>query len=263
MTLCRNEIRTHDEFLINLIMQIDFHGLDGYGGILYIGSGCFHRREVLSGRHYSKHWKKNTKIDKPIERDTNLETLEAKCKSLTTCSFEDNTGWGNEVSIYTLLSQYRSIYTSTRQTNIHTFVSKIFQIGLKYGCPVEDIITGLSIKCRGWKSIYFNPPRTNFVGLAPMTLSQTLVQHKRWSEGDFQIFLSKYNPFLFGHGKIKFGLQMCYSVYLLWAPCSLPTLYYSTIPSLALLNSIPLFPDVSHHIIIFYICYQSYCFLYS
>ncbi|KAM0936503.1 putative cellulose synthase (UDP-forming) [Dioscorea sansibarensis] len=210
-----DNITKHDIYAASLksIREVDFHGLDGYGGVLYIGSGCFHRREVLGGRKYSKDWKKNTKIDKSVQRNTNLDTLEAKCKSLVTCSFEDNTEWGNE-------------------------------IGLKYGCPVEDVITGLSIKCRGWKSIYFNPPRIGFFGLAPMTLSQTLVQHKRWSEGDFQIFLSKYNPFLFGHGKIKFGLQMCYSVYCLWAPCSLPTLYYSTIPSLALLNSIPLFPDM-------------------
>ncbi|CAL2263264.1 unnamed protein product [Prunus armeniaca] len=50
------------------------------------------------------------------------------------------------------------------------------QIGLKYGCPVEDVITGLSIQCRRWRSVYCNPTRQVFLGIAPTALSQTLVQ---------------------------------------------------------------------------------------
>lgn len=67
-------------------------------------------------------------------------------------------------------------------------------MGLLYGCPVEDVITGLSIQCRGWKSVYFNPLRNAFLGVAPNTLPDILVQHKRWSEGDLQIFFSRYSP---------------------------------------------------------------------
>ncbi|THU48253.1 hypothetical protein C4D60_Mb09t24300 [Musa balbisiana] len=63
-------------------------------------------------------------------------------------------------------------------------------------------------------------------------------EHKRWSEGNFQIFLSKYC-------KIKLGLQMSYCIYGLWAPNSIPTLYYVMIPSLSLLKGISLFPKVS------------------
>ncbi|WJZ86436.1 hypothetical protein VitviT2T_005890 [Vitis vinifera] len=58
-------------------------------------------------------------------------------------------------------------------------------MGLKYGCPMEDVLTGLSIQCRGWKSIYFTPERKVFLGVAPTTLLQSLIPHKRWSEGDF------------------------------------------------------------------------------
>ncbi|KAI8007850.1 Cellulose synthase-like protein E6 [Camellia lanceoleosa] len=87
--------------------------------------------------------------------------------------------------------------------------------------------------------------RKAFLGIAPTTLDQALVQHKRWSEGMFQIFLSKYCPFIYGHGKIKLGAQMGYCVYLLWAPSSFPTLYYVTIPSICLLRGVALFPEVS------------------
>ena len=124
------------------------------------------------------------------------------------------------------------------------------QIGLLYGCPVEDVVTGLTIQCRGWKSVYYNPDRKAFLGVAPTTLEVALVQHKRWSEGMSQIFFSKYCPFTFGHGKIKLGAQMAYSIYLLWAPLSLPTLCYVIVPSLCLLNGISIFPEVYIYLIL-------------
>lgn len=102
----------------------------------------------------------------------------------------------------------------------------------------------ISIQCRGWKSIYFNPERKAFLGVAPTTLLQSLIQHKRWSEGHFQIFLSRYCPFIHGHKRIPFLLQLSYCVYLLWAPNCLATLYYVTIPPLCLLKGISLFPKV-------------------
>ncbi|CBI37584.3 unnamed protein product, partial [Vitis vinifera] len=56
--------------------------------------------------------------------EENASVLEETGKVLASCSYEDYTQWGKEM-------------------------------GLKYGCPVEDTLTGLSIQCRGWKSIYF------------------------------------------------------------------------------------------------------------
>lgn len=117
-------------------------------------------------------------------------------------------------------------------------------MGLKYGCAVEDVITGLSIQCRGWKSVYFNPSRKGFLGVAPTTLAQTLVQHKRWSEGHLQIFFSRHGSWWQGHGRIKTQLQMGYCYYNLWAANCLATLYYVVIPSLCLLKGISLFPKV-------------------
>ncbi|CAA2986860.1 cellulose synthase E1 [Olea europaea subsp. europaea] len=199
---------------LRMISEVEFHGLDGYGGPMYIGTGCFHRRDTLCGRKYTKgftiDWNKN------ITRKTgeSVQELEERIKGLASCTFEENTQWGNEM-------------------------------GLKYGCPVEDVITGLSIQCRGWKSIYFNPERKGFLGVSATTLDQTLVQHKRWSEGDLQIFLSKYSPVWYGLGRIHFGLIMGYFNYCLWSPNCFATLYYSIVPSLYLLKGISLFPQVS------------------
>ncbi|XP_042479298.1 cellulose synthase-like protein E6 isoform X2 [Macadamia integrifolia] len=193
---------------------LELAGIDGYGGALYCGSGCFHRREAICGRKYSKEWREqqNRKIERKAERS--ISEVEEKCKELASCTHEKGTQWGKEM-------------------------------GLMYGCPVEDIITGLAIQCRAWKPIYYNPERPGFLGTAPTTLLQHLVQYKRWSEGMFQIVLSKYCPFLFGRGKIKLGLQMGYCVYCLWAANSLPTLYYVFVPSLCFFNGISLFPKMS------------------
>lgn len=97
--------------------------------------------------------------------------------------------------------------------------------------------------------MYYNPARKGFLGMAPTSLGQILVQHKRWSEGFLQISLSNYSPFLLGHGKIKLGLQMGYSVCGFWALNSFPTFYYVIIPSLCFLSGVSVFPEVMTNIL--------------
>ncbi|CAL5087819.1 unnamed protein product [Urochloa decumbens] len=193
---------------------VELRGFDGLGGPLYIGTGCFHRREILCGRRFTNDYKEDW--DRGIKEKGNMsiDQVEEKAKSLATCIYEHNTQWGNE-------------------------------IGVTYGSAAEDIITGLIIHCRGWISVFNNPPRAAFIGVGPTTLAHTIQQHKKWCEGVFSIFLSKYCPFIFGNGNISLQLQMAYSIYSLWAPNSLPTLYYLIIPSIGLLKGIPLFPEIT------------------
>ncbi|XP_030971445.1 cellulose synthase-like protein E6 isoform X3 [Quercus lobata] len=197
---------------LNVIMELELPGFDGNGGPCYIGTGCFHRREILSGKKYKKNYKADWKRWSNRSAEESTSVLEETSKVLASFSYEENTQWGKE-------------------------------IGLKYNCAVEDVLTGLTIQCRGWRSIYFNPERKGFLGVAPTTLLQSLVQHKRWSEGDFYIFASRNCPFVLGYKKIPLKLQLSYCIYLLWAPTSLTTLYYATVPSLCLLRGISLFPQ--------------------
>lgn len=200
-----------------VINEVELPAMDSNGGPCYIGSGCFHRRDSLCGMRYSKHykvdWKKESSICLEKEKQ-DINALEERCKVQASCTYEENTQWGKEM-------------------------------GVKYGFPVEDIVTGMSIQCRGWKSIYFNPERKGFMGVAPTTLIQILIQQKRWAEGNFLIFLSQYCPFIYGRGKMSLKLQFSYSPYSLWAPNCLPTLYYVVVPPICLLKGIPLFPKVS------------------
>jgi len=158
-----------------------------------------------------------------------IDEIEEQAKSVATCAYEaSNTQWGREM-------------------------------GVKYGCPVEDVIShhrvGDPVQRACVASVYFNPQRKAFLGLAPTTLAQTLLQDRRFGEGNFSILLSRYCSVLFGHGKIELPLQLGYCIYGLWAPSSLPTLYYVIVPSLGLLKGIPLFPEV----VILMLC----CFAYS
>ncbi|XP_021740733.1 cellulose synthase-like protein E1 [Chenopodium quinoa] len=189
--------------------EVEFHGLDGFGGPLYIGTGCFHQREILCGRRYSKDYKIDWKNSNVVGT---IDELEESAKSLASCTYELNSQWGKEM-------------------------------GLKYGCPIEDVITGLAIQCRGWKSVYMNPKRSAFLGLAATTLDDTLVQHKRWSEGELHIMLT-HCPLWYGHKRIHLGLQSGYCYYSLWAVNSLATLCYCTVPSLYMLGDISLFPKL-------------------
>lgn len=198
---------------LSVLMEVELHGADGYGGPLFIGTCCFHKRDALSGKKlnglYKNDWNDENELIK-----ANLQELEAESKALASCNYEENTLWGKE-------------------------------IGAIYGSLVEDVITGLWIQFQGWKSVYYNPTRKAFLGIAPTTLLHTLVQQKRWAEGEFQILFSKYSPTWYGHGKIKLGLILGYCHYNYWATTCFPMLYYSIIPSLSLLKGIPLFPKMS------------------
>ncbi|KAL9316756.1 hypothetical protein ACSQ67_017757 [Phaseolus vulgaris] len=210
-----NNITKNDHYGNSYFVSSKFElaGICGYGAALFCGTGCLHRRESLSGsypRDCRVKWESKPKRN----HNRTIDEVNEASKALATCTYEEGTQWGKEM-------------------------------GLVYGIAVEDIATGLVISCRGWKSIYYNPERKAFVGIAPTTLDVNCLQHMRWSEGLFQVFFSKYCPFIYGHGKIHLGVQMGYCNYLLWAPMSLPTLCYAIVLPISLFHGIPLFPKLS------------------
>ncbi|KAJ9672427.1 hypothetical protein PVL29_025871 [Vitis rotundifolia] len=169
--LKKNNIYASPRKVIN---EIEVAGVDGYGGAFYCGMGCFHRRESLCGRKYSKNYRGEWKRGAQKNAERTVDELEEASTVLANCSYEKDTLWGKEVM--------------TASTNI---------------------------------------------------------QDKRWSEGLFQILLSKYCPLLYGYGKVKLGARLGYCVYLVWAPTSSPMLYYMIVPPLFLLHGIALFPELS------------------
>uniref|UniRef100_A0A2N9FRD3 Cellulose synthase-like protein E6 n=1 Tax=Fagus sylvatica TaxID=28930 RepID=A0A2N9FRD3_FAGSY len=134
---------------LTVINNVELAGLDGYDHATpYCGSACFHRRESLCGKVYSKDYRGEWNIEAKKNTYKTVNELEEASKILASCSYEKDTQWGEKM-------------------------------GLIYGCSSEDIVTGLAIQCRGWKSFYYNPNRKAFLGVAPITLDAVLVQQKR------------------------------------------------------------------------------------
>ncbi|KAH9290246.1 hypothetical protein KI387_034363, partial [Taxus chinensis] len=196
---------------LNRIFEIQYKGLDGIEGPLYVGTGCVHRREVLCGSEPKQYgireitpaiWNLNIEKSKPLD----------EVKELANCTYEKNTLWGKKV-------------------------------GMLYDCAVEDVLTGFSIQCRGWKSVFYSPKRDAFVGCAPVNLNDALTQHKRWATGHFEIFVSKFSPATHGLRHTRIAQCMGYSFYGLWAPSSLPIICYGLLPALCMLNGQSIFPQ--------------------
>ena len=81
--------------LLLFTFKVEFRGTDGHGGPLYVGSGCFHRRDILCGRKFGTESIKEPK--KEIDERESVRELEEKSKGLASCTFEQNTQWGKEV----------------------------------------------------------------------------------------------------------------------------------------------------------------------
>ncbi|CAJ1971519.1 unnamed protein product [Sphenostylis stenocarpa] len=196
-------------------MEVELHGLDGFGGPMFIGTCCFLRRDALYGKKYSCEYKNDWNDENENEvTEVNMHELEEQAKALARLRCEKNTSWGKK-------------------------------IGAVYGCLVEDMITGIRIQSQGWKSVYYNPPVKGFLGNAPTNLLHTLVQFKRWGEGHIQFALSEFRPNWFVNRQINLALQMGYCHFNYFPTISLPLLYYCIVPSLYLLQGISLFPKIS------------------
>ena len=86
-------------------MKVEFRGFDANGGTFYIGTGCFHRRESLSGKTYKEATKavldwESKSSDMGRGEAISVEALEETTKPLANCTYElENTQWGEEVSL--------------------------------------------------------------------------------------------------------------------------------------------------------------------
>ncbi|XP_028771561.1 cellulose synthase-like protein E1 isoform X2 [Neltuma alba] len=125
--------------------KIELVGFGGNGGSLYCGIGCFQKRENLSGMYFKDYYKPKWDTKTKGEDKRIADELIEASKALVSYTYEKGTQWGKEM-------------------------------GLLYGIPVEDIVIGLMITCRVWKSIYYNPQEKRaFMGVAPTTFGVLLV----------------------------------------------------------------------------------------
>ena len=73
--------------------------MGGYGAALYCGTACFHRRESLCGKVYSKDYRAEWETEAKKNTDKTSNELEEASKVLANCSYEKDTHWGKKVAL--------------------------------------------------------------------------------------------------------------------------------------------------------------------
>ncbi|XVE72412.1 hypothetical protein DITRI_Ditri11bG0037500 [Diplodiscus trichospermus] len=230
--------------LVVLIEHVG-RGIAGLQGPCYSGTGCFHRRKVIYGawpdnaeNQGKNHTSINGKLDdyellkefgkskefsesasyalkgkKDFPRNLS-DSLEAAFQ-VAGCSYEFGTSWGTKV-------------------------------GWMYGSMTEDVLTGLSIHKKGWKSTFPMPDPPAFLGCAPSGGPVALTQRKRWATGLLEIIVSKNSPIsaaLFG--KLQFRMFLFYIWLLSWAISSIPELCYASLPAYCIIANSHFLPKVN------------------
>lgn len=147
------------------------------------------------------------------QREVSSEYLR-EAHFLASCAYEEGTQWGKKV-------------------------------GFRYDTVVEDVMTGFSLHSQGWKSIFLNPTRPQFLGSATTNLNETLIQTTRWSVGLLQLGLSKHFPLLNNSPRLLIHQKMLYTWAAFFSFEFLPISCFAIVPPICFFYGIPLYPKVS------------------
>lgn len=98
--------------------------------------------------------------------------------------------------------------------------------------------------CKKWISVYYMPQKPAFLGSCTTSLNDSLIQGTRWTAGLIEVALSRFSPIIYGPSRMSVLHSFCYA----WLACFpfafLPLWILATIPQLALLNDVTVYPEV-------------------
>lgn len=119
------------------------------------------------------------------------------------------------------------------------------QIGWMYGSLTSDILTGLKMHARGWRSIYCMPFLPAFKAISPISLSDRLNQLLQWAIGSVEILLSRHCPVWYAYGgKLKLLQRIAYINATIYPLTSIPLVIYCTVPAVCLVTGKFIVPPV-------------------
>ncbi|XP_058759228.1 cellulose synthase-like protein H1 isoform X1 [Vicia villosa] len=186
-------------------------GIVGLQGPFYGGTNCFHRRKIIYGlspddvengsnKLSEKELKQKFGTSKELMKSVN-HALERRNYS----SMDINVKKGVEEASQVACNAYE----------YGTSWGK--QVGWMYGSLVEDVLTGLTMHEKGWRSELCKPDPVAFTGCAPSDNPTSMSQYKRWATGVLEIFFSKHCP-IFGtiFAKLSFREFLAYMWIINW-----------------------------------------------
>ncbi|KAM0009567.1 putative cellulose synthase (UDP-forming) [Helianthus debilis subsp. tardiflorus] len=216
------------------------NGISSIQGTLYVGSNCFHRRKVIYGSSPNDSTKSdnisNEDLRKIFGKSTELRELAAQILSETNSKIENRSCPSNFIEAATHVASCSYEYGTSWGA----------QIGWIYGSATEDVLTGLNIHGRGWRSAITSPDPLAFLGCSATTYPSSLTQQKRWFTGLFEILFTDKNPLLLTiEGNIWFRQALAYFYICLWAVRSVPELCYASLPAYCIIKDSHFLPKVN------------------
>ncbi|KAJ0680700.1 putative cellulose synthase (UDP-forming) [Helianthus annuus] len=223
------------------------NGISSIQGTVYAGSNCFHRRKVIYGSSPNDSTKSdnisNEDLRKIFGKSTELKESAAQILSETNAKIENRSCPSNFIEAATHVASCSYEYGTYWGT----------QIGWLYGSATEDVLTGLNIHGRGWRSAITSPDPLAFLGCSATTYPSSLTQQKRWFTGLFEILFTDKNPLLLTiKGNIWFRQALAYYYCCLWAVRSVPELCYASLPAYCIIKDSHFLPKVNERAILIF-----------
>ncbi|KAL1345679.1 hypothetical protein HN51_019398 [Arachis hypogaea] len=221
-------------------------GFAGLQGIIYAGTNCFHRRKVIYGKSPDLDIQNGNKdhvfingILSEKEKTKTFGNSKGFVKSAAS-ALEQKTFVSNDNSIHLDHEEVNKV--SSCEYEYNTAWGK--QVGWIYGSTSEDVLTGLRFHTKGWRSEFCTTDPIAFRGCSPQDSIGQMAQHKRWSSGLLEIFLSKHCP-IFGtlFGKLQLRECLAYIWITTWALRSVPEICYALLPAYCIITNSTFLPN--------------------
>ncbi|KAK7404889.1 hypothetical protein VNO78_05930 [Psophocarpus tetragonolobus] len=176
-------------------------GLTGLQGPFYGGTNCFHRRKVIYGLSPENIEKGNGISEEELKQKfgASKEIMKSVADAL-----EGRTYSPNDINISNIVD----VACQAAGCGYEYGTEWGKQVGWIYGSVTEDVVTGLRMHEKGWRSEMCTPSSVGFTGFAPGGGPNSMAQQKRWATGLLEIFFSKHCPIistLFG----KLTIRQC------------------------------------------------------
>ncbi|KAF3443443.1 hypothetical protein FNV43_RR13125 [Rhamnella rubrinervis] len=225
-------------------------GLAGLQGFLYGGTGCFHRRTVIYGACPDDNEAPRTICSTNINgKLTNKELLQTfgDSKDFIETASDALNGQASHSSEKTSICESIEAAYQVAGCSYEYGSRWGSKVGWMYGSTTEDILTGLNIHKRGWRSILCMPDPPAFLGCAPIGGPSSLTQRKRWATGLLEILLS-YNCPIFHtlFANLQFTQCCGYISILSWGICCIPELCYAALSAYCLITNSHFLPKLEY-----------------
>uniref|UniRef100_A0A0D6QW26 Glycosyltransferase 2-like domain-containing protein n=1 Tax=Araucaria cunninghamii TaxID=56994 RepID=A0A0D6QW26_ARACU len=229
---------------IKFFFAILAKGLNGIQGPLYAGTCCFHRRKELYGVPPSEdREEENGTVGKgKYFEDKALRKAFGESSALVASGQAIMRDGACHMTSSPPLSTEEALKVASSSYEANTAWGK--EVGWMYGSTVEDVMTGLKVHSLGWRSIYYRPQQPSFMGRAPDSGPDSLVQQKRWATGLLEICFSRLSPFLGKKRKLIMRQRMVYASIVLSPLYSVAALCYSLLPAFCLLSGTSFLPKI-------------------